>query len=109
MWPEVSVKEARGWAYLRMRGGVGSSILFGLMLSLAPARAYGQGSSSLMAGTGQMNHPAVRQLFPRLRRTPGGFARLPLSEGGSFHAQRDPPEILRRPPPRACTPVRPPH
>jgi cytochrome c-type biogenesis protein CcmF len=96
MWPEVSVQEARGWAYLRMSGGVVSSILFGLMLSLAPARAFGQGSSSLMAGTVEMNDPVERQLFPRLRCTCGGCARLPLSECVCFEAEQARAEIRNR-------------
>jgi cytochrome c-type biogenesis protein CcmF len=79
MWPEVTVQEARGWAYLRMGGGVVSSVIFGLLLALSPARAFGQGSSSLHAGTVEMNDPIERELFPRLLCQCGGCARLPLS------------------------------
>jgi len=80
MWPEVAVQEARGWSYLRMGGGVVSSIIFGLLLSLSPARAFGQsGSSSLHAGTVEIHDPVERTLFGSLLCQCGGCPRLPLT------------------------------
>jgi cytochrome c-type biogenesis protein CcmF len=79
MWPEVAVQEARGWAYLRMGGGVVSSIIFGLMLSLAPARAFGQSGSSLHAGTVEIHDPVERSIFGSLRCQCGGCPRLALT------------------------------
>src|SRR5262249_43979028 len=79
MWPEVDVEEARGWAYLRMGGGVVSSLIFGLVLSLSPARAFGQSRSSLHAGTVEMRDATEKGLFPLVLCECGGCARLPLS------------------------------
>jgi cytochrome c-type biogenesis protein CcmF len=79
MWPEVVVQEARGWAYLRMAGGLTSAILFGLLIALSPALAYGQSSSSLHAGTVEINDPTERTIFNRLLCQCGGCPRLPLS------------------------------
>jgi cytochrome c-type biogenesis protein CcmF len=81
MWPEVAVQEARGWSYLRMAGGLTSSIFFGLLIALSPGFAYGQSnsSSSLHAGTVEMKDPAERAIFTRLRCQCGGCPRLPLS------------------------------
>jgi cytochrome c-type biogenesis protein CcmF len=79
MWPEVVVQEARAWSYVKMAGGLTSAILFGLLIALSPALAYGQSSSSLHAGTVEMNDPSERAIFPRLRCQCGGCPRLPLS------------------------------
>jgi cytochrome c-type biogenesis protein CcmF len=79
MWPEVVVQEARVWSYVRMAGGLTSAILFGLLIALAPGLAYGQASSSLHAGTVEINDPTERALFTRLRCQCGGCPRLPLS------------------------------
>ena len=79
MWPEVAVQEARGWAYLRMGGGVVSSIIFGILLSLTPARAFGQSGSSLHAGTVEIHDPVERSLFGSLLCQCGGCPRLPLT------------------------------
>jgi cytochrome c-type biogenesis protein CcmF len=97
MWPEVAVQEARSWSYVRLAGGLTSSILFGVMLALMPARAFGQsGSSSLMAGTVEMNDPVERDLFPRMRCQCGGCARLPLSECICGEAEQTRAEIRAR-------------
>jgi cytochrome c-type biogenesis protein CcmF len=79
MWPEVAVQEARGWAYLRMGGGIASSIIFGIFLALSPARAFGQSSSSLHAGSVEIHDPVERTLFASLLCQCGGCPRLPLT------------------------------
>jgi cytochrome c-type biogenesis protein CcmF len=81
MWPEVSLQEARSWSYLRAAGAGISSLMLAILLALAPARAFGQSnsSSSLHAGTVEMNDPVERELFGSLRCECGGCARLPLS------------------------------
>ncbi|HMI83150.1 MAG TPA: cytochrome c-type biogenesis CcmF C-terminal domain-containing protein, partial [Polyangiaceae bacterium] len=79
MWPEVVVQESRVWSYVRMAGGLTSAILFGLLIALTPALAHGQSSSSLHAGTVEMNDPTERAIFTRLRCQCGGCPRLPLS------------------------------
>jgi cytochrome c-type biogenesis protein CcmF len=79
MWPEVAVQEARVWSHVRMAGGLTSTILFGLLIALAPTLAYGQSSSSLHAGTVEMADPTERAIFTRLRCQCGGCPRLPLS------------------------------
>src|SRR5262249_54217101 len=66
MWPEVTVQESRGWAYLRLTGGVASTIIFGLALAVSPGRAYAQSSSSLHAGTVEIHDPVERSLFGML-------------------------------------------
>jgi cytochrome c-type biogenesis protein CcmF len=96
MWPEVSVQEAGAWSYVRFAGGLTSSIFFGVMLSLMPARAHAQtGSSSLMAGTVEMKDPVERELFPRLLCT-CGCARLPLSGCVCAEAEQTRAEIRER-------------
>ena len=71
MWPEVAVQEAKAWSYMRMAGGLTSTIIFGVMLALAPGRAFAQ-SSSLHAGIGRNDRPhrarALRQLALHVRR-----------------------------------------
>lgn len=64
-----------------MGGGVVSSILFGLVLALTPARAFGQSnsSSSLHAGTVEITDPVERTLFGSLLCQCGGCPRLPLT------------------------------
>jgi cytochrome c-type biogenesis protein CcmF len=62
-----------------MAGGLTSAILFGLLIALTPALAHGQSSSSLHAGTVEMNNPTERLIFGRLRCQCGGCPRLPLS------------------------------
>ncbi|HKQ70668.1 MAG TPA: cytochrome c-type biogenesis CcmF C-terminal domain-containing protein [Polyangiaceae bacterium] len=82
MWPEVAFQEAgAGWSYLRMAGGLTSSILFGVMLALMPARAFGQqnSSSSLHAGTVEIRDPTEHALFSSLLCQCGDCPRLPLS------------------------------
>jgi cytochrome c-type biogenesis protein CcmF len=79
MWPEVVVQEARVWSYVRMAGGLTSAILFGLLIALSPALAYGQSSSSLHAGTVDISDPTERTIFSRLRCQCGGCPRLPLT------------------------------
>ncbi len=79
MWPDVAVQEARGWSYLRLAGGLTSSLLFGLIVALTPARAFGQSSSSLHAGSVEINDPVEHALFSKLLCQCGDCARLPLS------------------------------
>ena len=79
LWPEVSVQQARGWAYLRAAGAIGSSLLLGLLLSVAPATALGQNTSSLHAGSVEVDDPTERALFGRLLCRCGECARMPLS------------------------------
>ncbi|MET0591172.1 MAG: cytochrome c-type biogenesis CcmF C-terminal domain-containing protein, partial [Polyangiaceae bacterium] len=79
MWPEVAVQEARGWSYLKMAGGLTSSIIFGVAIALAPNLAYGQSSSSLHAGTVEMHNDTERTIFTQLRCQCGGCPRLALS------------------------------
>jgi cytochrome c-type biogenesis protein CcmF len=79
MWPEVTVQEARGWAYLRAAGAVVSSLMFGLLIALAPARAFGQTSSSLHAGSVEINDPRERSLFSHLLCQCGDCPRLSLA------------------------------
>jgi cytochrome c-type biogenesis protein CcmF len=79
MWPEVAVQEARGWSYLRMAGGLTSAIIFGVLVALSPALAFGQSSSSLHAGTVEINDPTERAIFSRLLCQCGGCPRLPLT------------------------------
>jgi cytochrome c-type biogenesis protein CcmF len=79
MWPEVVVQEARVWSYVKMAGGLTSAILFGLLIALAPSLAYGQSSSSLHAGTVEINDPTERTIFSRLLCQCGGCPQLPLT------------------------------
>jgi cytochrome c-type biogenesis protein CcmF len=81
MWPEVVVQEARGWSYLRMAGGLTSSLIVGVMLAVAPTVAYGQAnsSSSLHAGSVEINDPVEHTLFANLLCQCGDCPRLPLS------------------------------
>jgi cytochrome c-type biogenesis protein CcmF len=78
MWPELAVQEARGWSYLRMAGGLTSSIIFGIALAITPARAAAQ-TSSLHAGSVEINDPTEHALFGSLLCMCGDCARLPLS------------------------------
>lgn len=78
MWPEVAVQEARAWSYMRMAGGLTSTIVFGIMLALTPGRAFAQ-SSSLHAGSVEMTDPTEHALFGSLLCMCGDCARLPLA------------------------------
>ncbi len=81
MWPEPQTEEVGVGAYLRTAGAVATSVVFGLLLAMTPARAYAQtgGSSSLHAGDVQMKTPEERQLFSKLLCMCGTCDRLPLS------------------------------
>jgi cytochrome c-type biogenesis protein CcmF len=81
MWPEVAVNEAPAWSYLRAAGALTSSLMFGIMLALMPARAFGQAnaSSSLHAGSVEINDPTEHTLFSNLLCQCGDCPRLPLS------------------------------
>jgi len=81
MWPEVVLQEARGWSYLRMAGGLTSSLIVGVMLAIAPTVAFGQAnsSSSLHAGSVEINDPTEHSLFSNLLCQCGDCPRLPLS------------------------------
>src|SRR5262249_5672189 len=57
MWPEVSLEEARAWSFLRAAGAGISSIMFAILLALTPAKAFGQSSSSLHAGSVEIKDP----------------------------------------------------
>src|SRR5262249_51885586 len=79
MWPEVALEEARAWSFLRAAGAGVSSIMLAILLALTPARAFGQSSSSLHAGSVEIHDPVEQSLFNQLRCMCGGCARLPLS------------------------------
>jgi cytochrome c-type biogenesis protein CcmF len=78
MWPEVNVQESKVWSYMRMAGGLTSTIIFGVALALSPGRAFAQ-TSSLHAGSVEMNDSTERALFGSLLCMCGDCARLPLS------------------------------
>jgi len=80
MWPEVTFEETRAWSYMRAAGAGISSIMFAILLALTPARAFGQSSSSLHAGTVEIHDPVERALFGKLRCMCGGCPRLALTE-----------------------------
>jgi cytochrome c-type biogenesis protein CcmF len=79
MWPEVAIEEARAWGYLRTAGALTSSVSLGILLAMMPARAFGQTSSSLHAGSVRLDDPTERALFSRLLCQCGDCARLPLA------------------------------
>jgi cytochrome c-type biogenesis protein CcmF len=79
MWPDVSFAEAGVWGYARAFGAATFSVLLGVALAATPGRAYAQQSSSLHAGTVEMQTPAEREIFPMMLCQCGDCARLPLS------------------------------
>jgi cytochrome c-type biogenesis protein CcmH/NrfF len=92
----LAVQEARGWSYLRMAGGLTSVILFGLLVALSPSLAFGQSSSSLHAGTVEINDPTERAIFSRLLCQCGGCPRLPLTTCICATAERERARIRER-------------
>lgn len=91
MWPEATLEEVGAWGYLRAAGAITTSILFGLLLALTPAKAFGQTTSSEHAGTVQIDDPHEKSLFSKLLCQCGDCARLPLSSCtcGTADAARD--------------------
>jgi cytochrome c-type biogenesis protein CcmF len=81
MWPELALEEAGAWGYLRAAGAVTTSVVLGLLLALTPSLALGQAnaSSSLHAGSVQIDDARERTLFSRLLCQCGDCPRLPLS------------------------------
>ena len=79
MWPETALAEAGASGWLRSAGAVTSVVVFGFMLAVAPARAFAQSTSSMHAGTVQIDDPKERELFVQLLCECGDCARLPLA------------------------------
>ena len=83
-WPEAALGEVGVGAYLRTAGATVTSLAFGLLLALTPARVKADpmqmsGNSSSMAGNVEMKSDAERKLFSNLLCMCGGCDRLPLS------------------------------
>jgi len=75
MWPELVPEESRAWAFARAGAGVTASVMLGFLLAMTPAYAHAQTSSSLHAGTVQIDNPREKALFSALRCMCGDCAR----------------------------------
>ncbi len=89
MWPEAVPEESRSWRMVRGLAGTTGSMIFGVVLATMPMDAHAQmaGTSSLHAGTVQIDDPTEKEIFTGLRCMCGGCARDLLSSCACEWAQ----------------------
>ena len=78
MWPEVALKEAGTFGYVRAFGSVAMMVMLSLLLALAPSKAYGQQQEMKRVGVVEQTKEE-RTLFKQLLCNCGSCPHEPLA------------------------------